>query len=360
MGAVAHSTSGRPGPAEATRRPRPPDASMTLLREVMERPLDPGYATAAARRARGETPGRRAMVLTLVLALLCGAITARAIAELRRPQADADQTRSALQAEVRRRSADVDAQQKELDQLRAQVAALQARSLAVSGDAALASQAQLLGLVSAENPVTGPGLKITKNDAASAGSTSGSTDPRAAGGGAEGRVLDRDVQIVVNGLWAAGAEAIAVNGQRLTARSAIRYAGQAILVDFRPLVPPYVVSAIGDPSGLQTRFAAGSAGEYLQALRDNYGVQAAIVSSTDLELPGAGAFSTQFLHARDASSAPTGSRGGASSGASPSGAPRSGSRTTGSASSGSTSPSPPAASPVPTAGPAATSPEVSP
>jgi hypothetical protein len=94
-----------------------------------------------------------------------------------------------------------------------------------------------------------------------------------------------------------------VNGQRLTARSAIRYAGQAILVDFRPLVPPYVVQAVGDAAGLQTRFAAGSAGAYLQALRDNYGVQAAIVPSTNLELPGAGGSTTRFASAHAATPA---------------------------------------------------------
>jgi uncharacterized protein YlxW (UPF0749 family) len=124
-------------------------------------------------------------------------------------------------------------------------------------------------------------------------------------------VLDRDLQTVVNGLWAAGAEAVAVNGQRLTARSAIRYAGQAILVDFRPLVPPYVVQAVGEAGGLQTRFAAGAAGAYLQALRDNYGVQAAIVPSANLELPGAGGSTTQFAYAHAGASA-------ASSGSSPS------------------------------------------
>jgi uncharacterized protein YlxW (UPF0749 family) len=276
---------------------------MTLLREVMERPLDPGYAVAARRRAEGMSPTRRGVVLTLVLALVCGALTARAIAELRRPQPGAAQAKAALQQEIRRRGAALDAEQRRLDQLRAQVAQLQRQALARRGGNSLAQQAQLLGLLSAEVPVTGPGLKITMNDAASATTGTGGTDPRAATGKGEDRVLDRDLQIVVNGLWVAGAEAIAVNGQRLTARTAIRYAGQAILVDFRPLVPPYVVNAVGDPSGLQTRFAAGSAGEYLQALRDNYGVRAAIVSSANLELPGAGGFSTRFVHANSAASA---------------------------------------------------------
>jgi uncharacterized protein YlxW (UPF0749 family) len=315
---VAQTTIGSSDASPPDHPPRPPDASMTLLREVMERPLDPGYAVAAARRAEGARPTRRGIVLTLVLALVCGALTARAIAELRRPQPGAAQAQAALQQEIRRRSAALDAEQGRLDQLRAQVAQLQRQALASSGGDGLAQQAQLLGLLAAEVPVTGPGLKITMNDAASASTGTGGTDPRATPGKGEDRVLDRDLQIVVNGLWAAGAEAIAVNGQRLTARTAIRYAGQAILVDFRPLVPPYVVSAVGDPSGLQTRFAAGTAGEYLQALRDNYGVRAAIVSSASLELPGAGGFSTRFVHAGRAGSAtPTPS----TSESGPSGAP---------------------------------------
>ena len=51
----------------------------------------------------------------------------------------------------------------------------------------------------------------------------------------------------MNGLWSVGAEAIAVNGQRLTAQSAIRSAAGAILVNYRPLKPPYRVEAIGPP-----------------------------------------------------------------------------------------------------------------
>ena len=101
-------------------------------------------------------------------------------------------------------------------------------------------------------------------------------------------VLDRDLQIVVNGLWAAGAEAVSINGRRLTALAAIRSAGQAILVDFRPLVPPYVVSAVGDPRGLQDRFTAGTAGGYVQIIRDNYGVGVDIATAERLDLPGAG------------------------------------------------------------------------
>ncbi len=304
---------------------------MTLLREVMERPLDPGYAAAAQRRATGGAPGRRAVVVTLVLALVCGAVTARAIAELRRPQPEAAQATAALQAEVKRRSARVDSDQRELDQLRSQVAELQARSLAGGREGDLAQQAALLELVSGVAPVTGPGLQITMADAPASTAAPGS-DPRANGSPDQSRVLDRDVQTVVNGLWSAGAEAIAINGQRLTSRSAIRYAGQAILVDFRPLVPPYVVSAVGDSGALQTRFAASPAGAYLQALRDNYGIRAAIVASSRLDLPGAGGTTTRLTHAAPARSpgAPTATSSGSSTGSStgPSPAAPSGSSTT--------------------------------
>src|SRR3954451_16170735 len=122
---------------------------MTLLREVMERPLDPGYALAAERRTAGATPSRRGIVLTLILALVCGAVTARSIAELRSPQPGAAQAQAALQHEIRRRSAAVDADQRRLDQLRAQVTQLQRQALAGRGDTDLAQQGQAPGAGSA-------------------------------------------------------------------------------------------------------------------------------------------------------------------------------------------------------------------
>src|SRR4051794_16881580 len=137
---------------------------MTPLREVMERRLAPGAAGAAQRGAGGGAPGRGAVALTLVLALVCGAVTARAIAELRRPQPAAAQATAALQAEVKRRSARVDNDQRELDQLRSQVAALQARSLVGGRAGDLAQQGALLELVSGVGPVPGPGLQIPMPD----------------------------------------------------------------------------------------------------------------------------------------------------------------------------------------------------
>ena len=56
---MAQTTTGSSQASPPDPGPRSLDASMTLLREVMERPLDPGYAVAARRRAEGATPTRR-------------------------------------------------------------------------------------------------------------------------------------------------------------------------------------------------------------------------------------------------------------------------------------------------------------
>jgi uncharacterized protein YlxW (UPF0749 family) len=135
--------------------------------------------------------------------------------------------------------------------------------------------------------VTGPGAKLVVNDAKEASSGSGDTPRTSSDFSDTGRVRDRDMQRIVNGLWASGAEAVSVNGQRLTALSAIRAAGDAILVDNRPLVPPYTVLAIGDGQRLSTAFQDSADGQYLHVLEQNYGIRASITAEDTLRLPAA-------------------------------------------------------------------------
>lgn len=63
-------------------------------------------------------------------------------------------------------------------------------------------------------------------------------------------VDDRDLQLLVNQMWQAGAEAISINGQRIGSTSAIRWAGSAVVVNFTSLAEPYRISAIGDREDL--------------------------------------------------------------------------------------------------------------
>lgn len=101
-------------------------------------------------------------------------------------------------------------------------------------------------------------------------------------------MLDRDLQEAVNGLWAAGAEAVAVNGLRLSTLTAIRSAGEAVLVDFRPISPPYVVEAIGAPDELRRRFQGGAAGQTLSELTVRYGIRVSVDDADTLRLQAAG------------------------------------------------------------------------
>lgn len=274
--------------------PPPVDASMRLLREVMAQPVDPAYAMAARRRAAGVRSGWVATAVTVILALVGGWVVTRGIGELRRPEPGQDAGRAVLEREITRRSAYADAQQGTIERVRAEIAAAQQAQLTSARDVELADRVRQLALVAGEVPVTGPGLQVTLDDAPSAGAGGAVVDPRAPSGVEDGRVYDRDVQIAVNGLWAAGAEAVAINGRRLTALSAIRSAGQAILVDFRPLVPPYVISAVGDPEPMRGRFTTDNAGSYLQGLQDNYHVDVRITAVTQLRLPGAGTFALRL------------------------------------------------------------------
>jgi small basic protein len=129
-------------------------------------------------------------------------------------------------------------------------------------------QGELVGILAGAVEVHGPGVKLVVNDAKEA-DQGGDGDARETSGFSDtGRVRDRDMQRVVNGLWESGAEAISINGQRLTALSAIRAAGDAILVDNKPLVPPYTVLAVGDGERLSTEFQNSGDGLYLNALQE--------------------------------------------------------------------------------------------
>ncbi|KAB1987216.1 DUF881 domain-containing protein [Streptomyces triticiradicis] len=269
-------------------RPPRPDASMSLLTNVMDHSLDEGYAEAAARREAEGAGGmpktlRAKMVLAagLVLAALVvtvGAANARLAAPV------VAKERQELIDRIERETAAADKLEGRVDTLRADVSARQRAALKKDGG----DQADLVGILSGATDVHGPGVKLVVDDAKEASAGGDAGNPRETSGFSDtGRVRDRDMQRVVNGLWESGAEAISVNGQRLTALSAIRAAGDAILVDNKPLVPPYTVLAVGDGQRLSTRFQNSDDGLYLHALQENYGIRTSISAEGDVRLSAA-------------------------------------------------------------------------
>jgi len=122
--------------------------------------------------------------------------------------------------------------------LRGQVGAAERKAArATQIDAAEAAAAEKLAVQAGTVAVRGRGLRVRLADAPK---SARSPDDENAG-----RIHDVDVQLVVNALFSAGAEAIAINGNRVVATTAIRAAGDTLVVNFRPLRPPYRIDAIG-------------------------------------------------------------------------------------------------------------------
>ena len=255
-----------------TRQPPPGD----LLTRLAEQAVDDDYAVVAARRGGGRVSSRsrRATLLwfgasVAVLALL---VTVSAV-QTRDAAGQTAADREAMISRIQEEQDRVATSQQAVEDLAAVVDELRATSLQLTGAAtALENRVESLQAATGVVPVSGPGIRITVADAPD--------------GVPSGRLRDTDLQLLANGLWQAGAEAVAVGGQRLTAHSAIRTAGQAITVNFRSLSPPYVVTAIGDPATLPAAFLETPAGQAFTDLKANFGVGFELESDASLTLPG--------------------------------------------------------------------------
>lgn len=244
---------------------------MDLLRQITEQPMDPDYAMVAA-RAEPRPPGRRRWALGLT-AILAGALFAVAAVQNTQRAPVVATERDELIARIKVAETQLDAQ-------RAQVAALdtdvaQLRAAAARGNSAAEAELaeiEQLGVLVGTVAVTGPGVSITVDDAPGSDSDPGD------------RVLDRDLQILVNGLWQAGAEAVSVNGHRVSTLTAIRGAGEAITVDYVSLTRPYRVEAIGDSRTLPASFAQTNGGAWWNDLARNRGMTFAISGVDELTL----------------------------------------------------------------------------
>jgi uncharacterized protein YlxW (UPF0749 family) len=119
------------------------------------------------------------------------------------------------------------------------LAAMQRRSAELAADAGL-------------DPVHGPGLTITLNDAQR---DANGRFPRDASPD-DLVVHQQDIQAVLNALWTAGAEAIQMQDQRIIATSSPRCVGNTLLLNGRTYSPPYTITAIGDATAMQDALAA--------------------------------------------------------------------------------------------------------
>jgi uncharacterized protein YlxW (UPF0749 family) len=213
------------------------------------------------------------VVGALVMAVFAVLVVTAAVQTARNSGND-ERERRELVSQVSDARRQLESERSRLQALQADAAALEASALRNDTSAqALLDSIILLGGKAGTLAVRGPGVRVVADNAPGAAS-------------ARNEVLDSDLQKLVNGLWEAGAEAIAVNGQRLTNLSTIRLAGGAITVNARSLRRPYVVTAIGNRDTLPARFAETSSGQAWLDLQRQVGLRLTITPVSSLRLPG--------------------------------------------------------------------------
>jgi uncharacterized protein YlxW (UPF0749 family) len=263
-----------------------PDASLSLLRRLADDAMDPGYQEATDRGDQRGADWRHSVAFGTVIALTAALVVA-ALLQVRAGAPGEGRTRAELTERVLETTSSVEAIDARLDGLISEVDLLRQTALDGSGsDRALADEVSALEAEVGVTAVEGQGVEVVLDD--------GPPAPVDQSGPDLSRVLDTDVQLVVNGLFAAGAEAVAVNGQRITALSPIRSAGEAVLVGFRPLTPPYTITAVG-PEDLASDFQAGQARAELEQLESAYGIEVDVVPEESLSVPGRGDLQLRYV-----------------------------------------------------------------
>lgn len=266
-----------------------PDASLSLLERLVDDAMDPGYQETADRGDKRAADWHQSAVFILAITITAALVTA-AIMQVRAGAPSDGRTRAELIDRVATATTVVETLDARLDVLAGQVDSL--RNSALDGSAAdrqLAEDATALERAVGVAPVTGSGVEITLAD--------GPPSPVGDDGPDLARVLDTDIQLVVNGLFASGADAVAVNGQRITGLSPIRSAGEAVLVGFRPLTPPYVVTAVGGAE-LPDSFDASAARAELGQLEASYGISVDVAAEDEVTVPGRGELHLRYVKER--------------------------------------------------------------
>jgi uncharacterized protein YlxW (UPF0749 family) len=272
---MAEATKARtPGAGPTT--PLPQHVTEPLLTLITRRSLDADYEHVALRRAASPTatarrvPRHSAAIVLVVFGLL---VTVAAVQTSRNASVD-QSSRASLIDQIDLRRQGVAGLQDQLAKEQRRLLGLRDRLTSLeTAQQAVRSRVQRLGARTGFAAVRGPGVQVTLSSAP----------------GSDGNQLvrDSDLALLADALWAAGAEAISVNSQRLTVLSAFRNVGIGILLNSQPINPPYVFSVIGDPNDLPANLLSTSAGAAWYALKNSLGFGFDVRTAGTMALPAA-------------------------------------------------------------------------
>lgn len=275
-------------PADPSDRVRKP-----LLALIAEESLERDYQMVALRRAaRGDVqprnrPVNRLGVIGVVAAF--GLLVALAAVQTSRNADIEDASRATLIDRIEARRTAVRELQAQISRQREENQQAEEMLLDLGDQLnAVESNVTALETITGFVPVTGEGIRISLDNAPYA-------DP-------ETEVIrDSDLTLLVNALFTAGAEAVSINGQRVSTRTAIRNSGTAIEVNEVGIAPPYTLQVIGDSDTLASRILDSSSGLAFNRLAQEYGFEFKVDNVDELRLPAAPTRLEQLRSARQAS-----------------------------------------------------------
>jgi uncharacterized protein YlxW (UPF0749 family) len=164
-----------------------------------------------------------------------------------------------------------------------------------SGVAAAQAKAAPLQAPAGLTAVHGQGLQVILDDASqsSANSTTDSgVDPN------QLVVHQSDLQAVVNALWAGGAEAMSIAGQRVISTSAVRCVGNTLLLNGEVYSPPFRVAAIGPAPTMTNKLDSSPGVKLFRQAAGYYGLGYTVESSDRVDIPAyRGSLTLTYAHA---------------------------------------------------------------
>ncbi len=219
-----------------------------------------------------------------IVVVLLGFLVSTGFVQERLREQQIPSRRQELQALVRERQADVRALAAEVAELSDRLAGMQDRLARDSSQVrAVVEETEELRAPVGMAGARGPGVVVELADSPRAPSTRAES--------ADFRIQDVDLQLVVNTLWHAGAEVVAVNGRRIVTTTAIRQAGGTILINYRAVASPYRVVAIGDADALHDRMTRSEVAERFGVWTEIYGLRFSVRRVGDASVPAVGGVS---------------------------------------------------------------------
>lgn len=263
------------------RRPQLEDDSLRLIDDLTNRPMDPMFSD--SRLDKRPKSAFRVWSTRVIVFIICVAVGFSGSIIVQILHTDPrKEIRSSLAKELTQQTKHLNTLNSEVSSLRVKVENQSKKLANTTKNDTLTYDEMATGTI----PVTGPGITLTIANplAANSDTTSGSL-PRESSSNIR-VVTDGDLQVFIQILWQAGAEAISINGYRLGVQTSVRTAGQTILVGVNQVQSPYKIQAIGDASALASAVGEKSQRSLYTTLKGT-GIYPQITTSKSITLEAA-------------------------------------------------------------------------